>query len=59
MLGKRIFTYYYRLYDYYGSENIVSLVVLADSEANRRPDRYENEMAGCRVCQSSTSYARI
>ena len=42
-------TYYYRLYDYYASENIVRLVVLADSEANWRPDRDENELAGCRV----------
>ncbi|GBC93107.1 hypothetical protein HRbin15_01594 [bacterium HR15] len=49
LFDQRMFTYYYRLYDYYKTENIVSLAVLADADPNWRPGVYRNELAGCRL----------
>lgn len=45
--AKRMFTYNYRLFDRYGSP-IASLAVLADNDADWKPDSFTFEILGCR-----------
>ncbi|MCB2263983.1 MAG: Rpn family recombination-promoting nuclease/putative transposase [Candidatus Thiosymbion ectosymbiont of Robbea hypermnestra] len=45
--AKRMFTYNYRLFDRY-ARPIASLAVLADEDADWRPDHYRFEVFGCR-----------
>jgi hypothetical protein len=45
---RRMFIYHYRLYDRFGQE-IISLAVLGDENANWRPDRFGYNTCGCRL----------
>ena len=42
------YIYNYRLYDYYKT-SIMSLALLTDGNPNWRPNRFEQELWGCRV----------
>ena len=46
--AERMYVYNYRFFDMY-RRSVVSLAVLADSFDSWRPDRYHNELWGCRV----------
>lgn len=46
--AKRMFVYYYRLFDRY-DKPVVSLAVLGDEQAGWRPDSYETALWGCRA----------
>ena len=46
--AERMYVYNYRIFDMY-RRSVVSLAVLADSFDSWRPDRYSNELWGCRV----------
>ena len=45
---KRMFSYHYRIFDRYGQE-VVSLAILGDNQANWRPQEYSYERWGCRL----------
>jgi len=47
--AKRVFVYYYRLFDNYG-ENVISLAILSDDQEDWRPNNYANEFGGFDVC---------
>ena len=46
--AKRMYTYNYRLFDRH-QQQVISLAVLADEEANWRPSSYSYQLGGCRV----------
>ena len=46
--AERMYIYNYRLYDYYKTR-IMSLAVLTDGNPNWRPNKFEQELWGCRV----------
>jgi len=46
--ARRMFRYYYRLYDRYG-ETLVSIGILVDDTPNWRPDRYELAFFGIQL----------
>lgn len=46
--AERMYVYNYRIFDMY-RRSVVSLAVLADDQDSWRPDRYHNELWGCRV----------
>ena len=46
--AERMYVYNYRIFDMY-RRSVVSLAVLADDQDSWRPDRYQNELWGCRV----------
>ncbi len=46
--AKRVFVYYYRLFDNYG-DNVISLAILSDDQEDWRPNRYANEFGGFEV----------
>jgi len=48
MLPKRMFIYYYRLYDKY-DRRIISLAILGDSDTGWKPTRFVAEEHGCRL----------
>ncbi|MEJ1931797.1 transposase [Nostoc sp. NIES-2111] len=45
---QRMYTYNYRLFDRH-KKRVISLAVLADEQANWRPNRYSYQLGGCRV----------
>jgi hypothetical protein len=45
---KRMYVYNYRVFDRY-NRRVASLAVLADDDANWRPDEFRNELFGCEV----------
>ncbi len=45
---RRMFIYYYRIFDRY-NRDVVGLAILADDAANWRPDEYSRERFGCRI----------
>ena len=47
-LPKRVFVYHYRLFDRHDAP-VASLVVLADTRPNWRPDEYRHTLFGCEV----------
>jgi hypothetical protein len=47
--AERMYVYNYRIFDRY-RRPVVSLAVLADERESWRPERYELELWGCRVC---------
>lgn len=47
-LPERVFVYHYRIFDRH-RRPVVSVVVLADDRPDWRPDRFERELAGCRL----------
>jgi flagellar biosynthesis/type III secretory pathway protein FliH len=47
-LPQRLYQYHHRLNDRYG-RSVLTLVILADEQADWRPGHYENEVLGCRV----------
>lgn len=46
--GKRMFVYFYRVSDKY-DRPIVSLAVLGDDDPNWRPNRFQQNLFGCRI----------
>ncbi|MDJ0597624.1 MAG: transposase [Crocosphaera sp.] len=46
--AERMYVYNYRIFDMY-RRSVVSLAVLADDQDSWRPNRYNNELWGCRV----------
>lgn len=46
--AQRMYVYNYRIFDMY-RRSVVSLAVLADDQDSWRPDRYSDELWGCRV----------
>ncbi|MBG1266381.1 Rpn family recombination-promoting nuclease/putative transposase [Nostoc sp. WHI] len=46
--AKRMFSYHYRIFDRYNQE-VVSLAILGDNQANWRPQEYSYERWGCRL----------
>ncbi len=47
-LPQRLYQYHHRLSDRYG-RSVLTLVLLADEQADWRPGHYESEVLGCRV----------
>lgn len=47
--AERMYVYNYRIFDLY-RRPVVGLAVLADERESWRPERYESELWGCRVC---------
>jgi hypothetical protein len=46
---KRMFIYHYRIRDYRGTENVVSMAILADPDPNWHPNEYRTNIAGCEL----------
>lgn len=46
--AERMYTYNYRLFDRH-KKRVISLAVLADEQANWRPNNYSHQLGGCRV----------
>jgi hypothetical protein len=46
--GERLFVYHYRLHDAFG-RRVLTVAVLADDEAQWRPDGFDYELLGCSV----------
>lgn len=47
-LPKRMFIYYYKIFEKYGRD-IISILILGDGNKNYRPEKYERKYEGCRL----------
>jgi hypothetical protein len=48
LFPERLFTYYYRLFDYY-KEPVITLAVLTDKNKSWRPTHYRHALGGCQI----------